>query len=113
MDWMGLEKIEKKFDLFGIQTHPIPLNPHGLRANRTRPYSDGYMCDILKVALITYFQQCKVSFIYTANPHTFILYQQNFFLRTTRFPVSTTTILNSHGTKSVRIVTEPIWLGTV
>jgi hypothetical protein len=37
MDWMGLEKIEKKFDLFGIQTHPIPLNPHGLRANRTRP----------------------------------------------------------------------------
>jgi hypothetical protein len=38
MDWMGLEKIEKKFDLFGIQTHPIPLNPHGLRANRTSPY---------------------------------------------------------------------------
>jgi hypothetical protein len=34
---MGLEKIEKKFDLFGIQTHPIPLNPHGLRANRTGP----------------------------------------------------------------------------
>jgi hypothetical protein len=23
MDWMGLEKIEKKFNLFGIQTHPI------------------------------------------------------------------------------------------
>jgi hypothetical protein len=38
MDWMGLEKIEKKFDLFGIQTHPIPLNPHGLRANRTSPH---------------------------------------------------------------------------
>jgi hypothetical protein len=37
MDWMGLEKIMKKFDLFGIQTHPIPLNPHGLRANRTSP----------------------------------------------------------------------------
>jgi hypothetical protein len=37
MDWMGLEKIEKKFDLFGIQTHPISLNPHGLRANRTSP----------------------------------------------------------------------------
>jgi hypothetical protein len=37
MDWMGLEKIEKKFDLFVIQTHPIPLNPHGLRANRTSP----------------------------------------------------------------------------
>jgi hypothetical protein len=35
---MGLEKIEKKFDLFGIKTHPIPLNPHGLRANRTSPY---------------------------------------------------------------------------
>jgi hypothetical protein len=33
-----LEKIEKKFDLLGIQTHPIPLNPHGLRANRTSPY---------------------------------------------------------------------------
>ncbi|PWZ45974.1 hypothetical protein Zm00014a_033966 [Zea mays] len=37
MDWMGLEKIVKKFDLFGIETHPIPLNPHGLRANRTSP----------------------------------------------------------------------------
>jgi hypothetical protein len=37
MDWMGLEKIVKKFELFGIQTHPIPLNPHGLRANRTSP----------------------------------------------------------------------------
>jgi hypothetical protein len=31
----GIGKIEKEFDLFGIQTHPIPLNPHGLRANRT------------------------------------------------------------------------------
>jgi hypothetical protein len=40
MDWMGLEKIEKKFDLFGIQTHPIPLNPHGLRANRTSLQQD-------------------------------------------------------------------------
>jgi hypothetical protein len=38
---MGLEKILKKFDLFGIQTHPISLNPHGLRANRTSPYA-GY-----------------------------------------------------------------------
>jgi hypothetical protein len=38
MDLMGLEKIVKKFELFGIQTHPIPLNPHGLRANRTSPY---------------------------------------------------------------------------
>jgi hypothetical protein len=37
MDWMRLEKIKKKFDLFGIQTHPILLNPHGLRANRTGP----------------------------------------------------------------------------
>jgi hypothetical protein len=37
MDWMGLEKIKKKFDVFGIQTHPIPLNPYGLRANRTSP----------------------------------------------------------------------------
>jgi hypothetical protein len=32
---MGLEKNEKKLDLFGIKIHPIPLNPHGLRANRT------------------------------------------------------------------------------
>jgi hypothetical protein len=29
--------MKKKFDLFGIQTHPIPLNTHGLRANRTSP----------------------------------------------------------------------------
>jgi hypothetical protein len=34
MDWMRLEKI-KKFDLFGIQTHPMTLNPHELRANQT------------------------------------------------------------------------------
>jgi hypothetical protein len=33
----GIRKIKKKFDLFGIQNHPIPLNPHGLRANRTSP----------------------------------------------------------------------------
>jgi hypothetical protein len=32
-----LEKNEKRFDLFGFQTHPIPLNPHGLRANRISP----------------------------------------------------------------------------
>jgi hypothetical protein len=31
------EQALKKFDLFGIQTHPITLNPHGLRANRTSP----------------------------------------------------------------------------
>jgi hypothetical protein len=37
MDWMGLEKIKKEFDLFEILTHPIPLNPHGLRDNRTNP----------------------------------------------------------------------------
>ena len=37
MDWMGLENIEKQFDLLGIQTHLIPLNPHGLRANRISP----------------------------------------------------------------------------
>jgi hypothetical protein len=41
---MRLEKIEKKSDLFGIQTHPIPLNPHGLRANRTSPKWLGADC---------------------------------------------------------------------
>jgi hypothetical protein len=40
---MRLEKIEKKFDLFGIQTHPIPLNPYGLRANRTSPKSNTFL----------------------------------------------------------------------
>jgi hypothetical protein len=44
MDWMGLEKILKKFDLFGIQTHPISLNPHGLRANRTSPNLELIIC---------------------------------------------------------------------
>jgi hypothetical protein len=38
MDWMRLEKIVNDFDLFGIETHPIPPNPHGLRAKRTSPY---------------------------------------------------------------------------
>jgi hypothetical protein len=36
MDGIGLEKIKKNFDLFGIQTNPISLNPYGLTANRTR-----------------------------------------------------------------------------
>jgi hypothetical protein len=35
---MRLEKIMKDFDLFGIETHPIPPNPHGLRTKRTSPY---------------------------------------------------------------------------
>jgi hypothetical protein len=34
---MGLEKIMKDFDLFGIETHPIPPKPHGLRTKRTGP----------------------------------------------------------------------------
>jgi hypothetical protein len=38
MDWMGLKKIKKMFDLFGIQTHSISLNPYGLGANRTSTY---------------------------------------------------------------------------
>jgi hypothetical protein len=41
MDWMGLEKIVKDFDLFEIETHPIPPNPHGLRAKRTSPQLEG------------------------------------------------------------------------
>jgi hypothetical protein len=49
MDWMGLEKIKKKFDLFGIQTHPIPLNPHGLRANRTSPYGGKKEVNVLNL----------------------------------------------------------------
>jgi hypothetical protein len=34
--WIGWDwkKIKKKFDLFGIQTHPILLNLYELRANR-------------------------------------------------------------------------------
>jgi hypothetical protein len=52
MDWMGLEKIEKKFNLFGIQTHPIPLNPHGLRANRTSPYWVGSMAALDQDAFV-------------------------------------------------------------
>jgi hypothetical protein len=34
---MGLEKIVKDFDLFGIETNPIPPNPYGLRAKQTSP----------------------------------------------------------------------------
>jgi hypothetical protein len=41
VDWMRLEKFMKDFDLFGIETHPIPPNPHGLRAKRTCPYMGG------------------------------------------------------------------------
>jgi hypothetical protein len=34
LDGIG-KKIMKDFDLFGIETHLIPHNPHGLRAKRT------------------------------------------------------------------------------
>jgi hypothetical protein len=30
VDWIGLEKIMKDFDLFGIETYSIPPNLHGL-----------------------------------------------------------------------------------
>jgi hypothetical protein len=38
VDEMGLEENMKDFDLFGIETHSTPPNPHGLRAKRTSPY---------------------------------------------------------------------------
>jgi hypothetical protein len=38
---MGLEKIMKCCDLFGIETHSIPDNPHELRVKRTNPYKFG------------------------------------------------------------------------
>jgi hypothetical protein len=44
MNWMRLKKMKKKFNLFGIQTHPISLNPHVLRANRTNPYMGVWCC---------------------------------------------------------------------
>jgi hypothetical protein len=30
MDWRGLIRIERDFDLLGIETPSIPLNPYGL-----------------------------------------------------------------------------------
>jgi hypothetical protein len=35
----------KDFDLFGIETHSIPPNPHGLRAKRTSPKREQLACD--------------------------------------------------------------------
>lgn len=35
-----IEKIKKKFNLFGIQTHPISLSLYELRANRISPNWD-------------------------------------------------------------------------
>jgi hypothetical protein len=51
-----LEKIEKEFNLFGIQTHPIPLNPHGLSANRTSPNLRSQEMDRACHARATYMQ---------------------------------------------------------
>ena len=50
VDWMGLEKIVKDFDLFGIKTHPIPPNPHGLGAKRTSPnrYRGSIIIEIMR-----------------------------------------------------------------
>jgi hypothetical protein len=49
---MRLEKIKKKFDLFGIQTYQIPLNSRGLRANRTSPYNVGKHVLVLETVYI-------------------------------------------------------------
>jgi hypothetical protein len=63
MDWMGLEKIEKEFNLFGIQTHPIPLNPRGLSANRTSPKSVTPAYSIRQVSLsVKKFKMAKLPF---------------------------------------------------
>jgi hypothetical protein len=70
MDWMGLEKNEKRFDLFGIQTHPIPLNPHGLRANRTSPKWEFKPCYWLYVYThLTNGTQIFLCFIKTKTNH--------------------------------------------
>jgi hypothetical protein len=37
IDRMRLKKIMKDFDLFEIETHTVPPNPHGLRSKRTSP----------------------------------------------------------------------------
>jgi hypothetical protein len=37
---MELKKIMKDFDLFKIETHPIPLNSHELRTKRIDPNMD-------------------------------------------------------------------------
>jgi hypothetical protein len=62
----GWKKI-KKFDLFRIQTHPISLNPHGLRANRTNPQM-AYFSGILRLSQLNScaIHQCKMV-------HTFIV----------------------------------------
>jgi hypothetical protein len=38
MDWRGLIRIGGDFDLLGIESLPIPLNPYGLSYNRTWPW---------------------------------------------------------------------------
>ena len=38
MDRRGLIRIGEDFDLLGIETLSIPLNPYGLENNRTSPY---------------------------------------------------------------------------
>jgi hypothetical protein len=59
---MGLEKIVKDFDLFGIETHPISPNPHGLRAKRTSPklYLTEFLFDCI-VKDTYHISRCKIS----------------------------------------------------
>jgi hypothetical protein len=47
-----IEKIVNDFNLFGIQTHPIPPNPHGLRAKRTSSKKEK-KTDLLKFTRVT------------------------------------------------------------
>jgi hypothetical protein len=58
MDWMGLEKISRDFDLLWIKTHPILSNPHGLERKRTSPYviENGFVgVDVVRLEVIPYF----------------------------------------------------------
>jgi hypothetical protein len=41
MDRRGLIRIGENFNLLGIETPSIPLNPYGLGYNRTSPYLVG------------------------------------------------------------------------
>jgi hypothetical protein len=61
----GIRKIFKKFDLFRIQTYPISLNPHGLKANRTSPKLETYTMDqACLIGFISLFSQIQYRFFY-------------------------------------------------
>jgi hypothetical protein len=62
-----LIRIEGDFDLLGIETPSIPLNPYGLGYNRTSPYAVPCLHGWLSLSLLSFLELLSLSLLLTAS----------------------------------------------